>query len=154
MTALRDPLAGLDFGADALERSAQDALTLDYPGQPRDKNKRFATGKMNGGDYDKPTGFAKNSKGELTLDKSERKRYDNLLLGEKTSDGITVKSISQHAYDRAAQRRISPGEIREVLSAKSAPSSYDEKCMVYDGHGIRIVVNTQNGKMVSVMWRD
>ena len=49
MTALRDPLAGLDFGADALERSAQDALTLDYPGQPRDKNKRFATGKMNGG---------------------------------------------------------------------------------------------------------
>ncbi len=41
VTALRDPLAGLGF-----EASAQDALAMDYPGQPREKNGRFAEGKL------------------------------------------------------------------------------------------------------------
>lgn len=46
VTALRDPLAGLE-GPSPFEIAAQDAaITLDYPGQPREKNGRFAQGKM------------------------------------------------------------------------------------------------------------
>lgn len=148
VTALRDPLAGLGF-----EASAQDALAMDYPGQPREKNGRFAEGRMAGSDYDKPTGFAKNHNGELTLDKSERKRYDNLLLGEKTSDGVTVKNISQHAYDRAAQRGISPGQIQNAMKSSPNQSKRDPACREYDKDRIRVVVNFHNGTMVSVMKR-
>ena len=46
VTALRDPLAGLEEPS-PFEIAAQDAaITLDYPGQPREKNGRFAQGKM------------------------------------------------------------------------------------------------------------
>ena len=44
VTALRDPLAGLGFGLET-----EDALTLDYKGQPRDKHGRFTYGKLSGG---------------------------------------------------------------------------------------------------------
>lgn len=58
--------------------------------------------------YEKPRGFAKNRNGEKTLDKVERKRYDNLLLGEKTSNGVTIKSLSEHAYgSRSSKGAIS-----------------------------------------------
>lgn len=54
VTALRDPLMGVDFDAAedkeeserSFERDTGDALTLDYPGQPRDKKGRFSYGKI------------------------------------------------------------------------------------------------------------
>lgn len=49
VTALRDPLMGLGYGEEKsgpFEQMTGDALTLDYPGQPREKNGRFAAGKM------------------------------------------------------------------------------------------------------------
>ena len=56
LTALRDPLMGLGFetpegetGGEVsgpFEGTARDAIALDYPGQPREKNGRFAEGKM------------------------------------------------------------------------------------------------------------
>ncbi len=52
VTALADPLAGLDFGADGpdeLQRVTGDGLTVDYKGQPRAKNGQFTYGKLGGG---------------------------------------------------------------------------------------------------------
>lgn len=49
-TALRDPLMGLSYGGEVsvpFEVAARDAaVVMDYPGQPREKNGRFAEGKM------------------------------------------------------------------------------------------------------------
>ena len=157
-TALRDPLAGLGYeepGGEVqgpFEAGAWDAVAMDYPGQPREKNGRFAEGKMSGA-YERPTGFTRKKNGDLTLDKTERKRYDNLLLGEKTSDGVTVRSISQHAYDRAAQRGISPGQIQNAMKSSPNPSKRDPACREYDKDRIRVVVNFHNGTVVSVMKR-
>ena len=52
VTALRDPLAGLDFveePPDNFERDTGDGLALDYKGQPRAKNGQFTYGKLGGG---------------------------------------------------------------------------------------------------------
>lgn len=156
VTALRDPLLGLGFeGGESgpFETTAQDGLTLDYPGQPRDGNGQFAPGKMGGEAYKKPTRFTLNRRGEKTLDSEERKRYDDLLLGSRTGDGVTISGVSDHVYDRAAQRIISPGQILHALQAYPVQSRRDPSCREYDGGRIRVVVNYQSGNLVSVMNR-
>ena len=104
--------------------------------------------------YEKPRGFAKNRNGEKTLDKVERKRYDNLLLGEKTSNGVTIKSLSEHAYDRAAQRELSPGQIKQALQQPPKQSIKDPSCLEFDSGKVRVVVNQNTGNIVSVMWKN
>ena len=155
-TALRDPLAGLGYGGEGagpFEGAARDAAVMDYPGQPRDTHGRFSGGKMNAEMYKKPAGFTKRQTGEKTLDRAERERYDNLLRGTLTSDGVTIRGFREHAYDRAAQRGISPGEIHDAIQAASSPSKSDPTCRTYDRDGIRVVVNHQSGDIVSVMKR-
>lgn len=155
-TALRDPLAGLGYGGEGagpFEGAARDAAVMDYPGQPRDTHGRFSGGKMNAEMYKKPAGFTKRQTGEKTLDRAERERYDNLLRGTLTSDGVTIRGFREHAYDRAAQRGISPGEIHDAIQAASSPSKSDPTCRTYDRVGIRVVVNHQSGDIVSVMKR-
>ena len=73
-----------------------------------------------------------NKNGEKTLDNAERKRYDKILVGSRTSDGVKITSMSEHAYDRAAQRNISPGQIRDTLQAQPRTSKTDASCNVYD----------------------
>lgn len=153
VTALRDPLMGLTYegASDPFELAPQDGATVDYsPDQPRDKNGRWTSG---GSKYDKPTGFTTNSRGEKTLDKSERQRYDKILIGEKTSDGVEITGLSNHAYDRAAQRNISPGEIWRAIKASPLLSKNDSTCNEYDKKGIRVVVNYHSGNVISVMRR-
>lgn len=154
VTALRDPLMGLGYEEEEspFEVAAQDEYTLDYsPNQPRDKNGRWTNG---GSEYDKPTGFTTNQKGEKTLDSEERKRYDKILIGEKTSDGVEITRLSKHVYDRAAQREITPKEIQDTIKETAHPSRWDKTCKYYQTENIRVVVNYNTGNMVTVMWRD
>ncbi len=129
------------------------ASSCDYsPDQPRDKDGRWTNGGF--GIYDKPSGLSLNKKGEKTLDSSERKRYDEILIGEKTSDGIKITRISSHAYDRAAQRLISPGEIRNVIKLKANQSRRDISCRYYQNSSMRVIVDHDNGVIVTVMRRE
>ena len=156
MTALRDPLMGLELGEeegpDPFDGAARDAAVMDYPGQPRDPHGRFAGGKMDAEAYKKPIGFTTNKRGEKTLDKVERERYDNLLRGDRTGDGMTVHALREHAYDRSAQRGISPGQIHDAIQSRPTRSIKDPTCFEYDGGGIRVVINSK-GEIVSVMKR-
>ena len=140
--------------APPFDAAARDAATMDYPGQPREKNGRFSTGKLTTGEmYENPNGFAKNGRGEKTLDKAERERYNEILIGETAKDGTRVSGISGHVYDRAAQRGISPGKILDALRTDSKVSKSDPTCYEYDNAGVRVVMNHTTGNLVSVMKR-
>lgn len=123
----------------------------DYsPNQPRDKNGKWTNGLS---EYAKPTGIITNRNGKKTLDKRERKRYDKILVGERTSEGYEVKSISSHAYDRAAQRELSPGNVRDVLKRPSQPSKTNDACVMYDGNKMRVVFDFKTGTIVTIAKR-
>lgn len=142
---------GLDGEKSGSIEGARDGLTTDYNSNHDPENGQFANG---GGDgYDKPTGFAKNKKGEKTLDETERERYNKIIIGIKASNGVTIKKLSEHAYDRAAQRGIAPSQILDALQSAPTISSKDPTCREYDNKGIRVVVNYQSGNIVSVMKR-
>lgn len=153
-TALRDPLAGLGFAEEHIpfEQNAADAWALDYPGQPREKDGRFAEGKLPDSDYDKPSGFAKNQKGEKTLDSAERKRYNNLILGKQTTDGNTVRALYQHIYDRAAQREISPGEILDCIQKPTItfPGNTGDR-IAYQLGDVRAIYQPSTQQLVTVI---
>lgn len=80
VTQMRDPLAGLDLGGenmDAFEREAGDALTLDYKGQPREKNGRFSHGKLGGNS----TVGKKHGKMNTAKAKMGRKEFERVSSG-------------------------------------------------------------------------
>ena len=91
VTALRDPLAGLDFGGDG-EVFAQDALALDYKGQPREKNGRFTHGKLKGSS----TKAKKDGKiGTSKMTAREASRVSSGIL----TDHPNWKPGEQHIYE-------------------------------------------------------
>ena len=162
VTALKDPLAGIE------EISAFDALppVMSLDGGKGSGNFGHAgrPGKVGGSaqgggssseasEYRKPTGIVLNKNGGKTLDKAERKRYSDILIGHKTPDGVTVKNISLHAYERLAGREISPGRARDALNNNGKPSKNDESCLTYDRSGIRVVLNRRTGNIVTVAKR-
>lgn len=139
---------------------AESGGVLDERAQMRRENGQFGESDGMGGKdgtpgqaYEKPTGFAVNDRGEKTLDSAERKRYDDLLIGRQTSDGVKISGLSQHAYDRAAQRHLSPGQMLDALRNEPQPSRSDPTCRTYDGDGHRMVVNAETGKIVTIMRR-
>ena len=86
-TALRDPLAGLGYeepGGEVqgpFEANARDAVAMDYLGQPREKNGRFAEGKM------------LTSSGESgTLQSSQKVTLPNGSIS-KVTDGTKITKI-------------------------------------------------------------
>lgn len=103
--------------------------------------------------HDKPTGFDRKKDSKITLDNEERQRYDSVFRGRKTSNGTEIKSLSEHVYDRAAQRDLSPADIDECIKQKPVQSTKRKNCDVYRVDTMQVVVDRDNGKMVSIMWR-
>jgi len=88
VTALRDPLAGLGFGLET-----EDALTLDYKGQPRDKHGRFTYGKLSGGGGS--TGTKKRGKiSSQRMGKKEAARVSSGIL----TDHPKLKAGESYSY--------------------------------------------------------
>lgn len=100
LTALRDPLAGLDFGNNGpgpFEQETGDGLTLDYKGQPRAKNGQFTYGKLGGGGS--TTG---RKSGKMKPARMSRKEF------ERVSSGI----LTDHP-------KLKPGESSYYLYGKN-----------------------------------
>ena len=53
------------------------------------------------------------------LSNSDKARYRNRIVGQKTSDGVQVKGFSDHAFDRIAQRNLSPKRIEDMLRSQN-----------------------------------
>lgn len=97
LTALRDPLAGLDFGGNdpgPFEQETGDGLTVDYKGQPRAKNGQFTYGKLGGGSTKgKKAGKIKSSKVKMS-----RKEFERVTSGFFT-DHPSLKPGTERTYE-------------------------------------------------------
>jgi len=118
VTALRDPLAGLGYGGEEaapFEQNTGDGLTLDYKGQPREKNGRFSYGKL-GGSSTKGKKSGKIKKPGLS--QKEKARVSSGLL----TDHPRLKSGEIKVYDYGTyQYRVfvkGPGEYHFISRTK------------------------------------
>ena len=88
-----------------------------------------------------------------SLSPKEREKIKKRLVGQKTHDGIEIKSVSSHAFDRIGGRKMSTGRIDQMRTqGKVSPGNQpDTRC--YDIEGSRMVLNTATGNIITVMWR-
>lgn len=88
-----------------------------------------------------------------SLSEKDKAKLSNRLVGQKTHDGIEIKSVSSHAFDRVGGRRISPGRIDKMRTEGEVSEGNNPHTRCYDVDGSRMVVDTDSGKVVTVMWR-
>ena len=95
--AMLDPLAGLGFGgeeAGPFDRETGDGLTVDYKGQPREKNGRFSHGKLG------KSSTAKKKSGKIKPAKARMgpKEFERVTSGFFT-DHPTLKPGTERTYE-------------------------------------------------------
>lgn len=90
---------------------------------------------------------------KATMSKKERQKVSKRLVGKTTSDGVKIKRVSDHAFDRIGGRAISVGRIEKTLASADVKPGHSSRTTVYDAPGSRVVVDHENGTIVSVMWR-
>ena len=91
VTSLKDPMAGIGGEVFApFEGPAADALTLDYPGQPREEDGKFTFGKLGKGSK---SSLKKRPKG-AKMSKKEAHRVSSGIL----TDHPTWKPGELHSY--------------------------------------------------------
>ena len=112
---------------------------------PRDKNGKFTGGASSG-----PGTPPKSSNG---LTDAEKRKTSERFVGTKTHDGVEIKSFSSHAFDRVGGRKISPGRIEKMMSQGTVSQGHTPNTRCYDHNGSRMVLDTDTGKVVTVMWR-
>ena len=85
------------------------------------------------------------------LSEVDKQKYTKRIVGQKTSDGVTVTGFIDHAFDRVAQRNISMGQIEQMLRSNqvSPDKTYpDRNC--YDIKGKRLVLDKKTGEIITV----
>lgn len=88
------------------------------------------------------------------LSSSDKARYKKRIVGQTTSDGVTVKGFSEHAFDRVAQRNLSPKRIEDMLrSTNVSPDKTYASRRCYDVKGSRLVLDHTTGTIVTIEWR-
>ena len=87
---------------------------------------------------------------ENGVDPEIAKKYTDKLVGVKSSSGIEIKGISDHAIKRAVQRGITE-DIACDLTA-NAPITYPgntKGTMCQQKNGFRVVINKNTGNIVT-----
>lgn len=88
------------------------------------------------------------------LSAADKKSYEKRIVGQKTSDGVTITKFWSHAFDRIAERNISKGQIEKMLqSDRVSPDKTHPERNCYDIKGKRLVVDTKTGEIITVEWR-
>ena len=81
-----------------------------------------------------------------------QKDYEKALIGKKTVDGKTVKSITAHAVSRYKGRQVYPSSIASSLkNAKPRPGKTPGRT-VYEHRGTRVVLDDKDGAIVTVIY--
>jgi phage-related protein (TIGR01555 family) len=108
---------------------------------------------LNVSETDGGPGSGRYPKGSGGLSDKQKKKLAERLIGEKTSDGVVIKEISIHAFDRIGGRNISAGRVEKTLTEGIPGKGNSSSTTTYDIPGSRAVVNHETGKIVSFMWR-
>jgi phage-related protein (TIGR01555 family) len=90
---------------------------------------------------------------EHSLGPKEKAKITKRLVGQQTHDGVTIRSVSSHAFDRIGGRKMSVGRI-DRMRTEGVPSPGNRphtRC--YDIDGSRMVIDTESGNVMTVMWR-
>lgn len=90
---------------------------------------------------------------EHSLVPKEKAKITKRLVGQQTHDGVTIRSVSSHAFDRIGGRKMSVGRI-DRMRTEGVPSPGNRphtRC--YDIDGSRMVIDTESGNVMTVMWR-
>lgn len=88
-----------------------------------------------------------------SLSPAEKGKITKRLVGQSTHDGVMIKSVSAHAFDRIGGRKISVGRVEKMMSQGKVSPGHTPDTRCYDADGSRMVLNTQTGNIVSIMWR-
>lgn len=74
-------------------------------------------------------------------------------MGQKTHDGVEIRSVSAHAFDRIGGRKMSVGRIDRMRNEGVPSPGKRPHTRCYDIDGSRMVVDTESGNVITVMWR-
>ena len=114
VTALRDPLAGFGFGgeeAGPFDRETGDGLTVDYKGQPREKNGRFSHGKLG------KTSTAKKKSGKIKPAKAR--------MGPKEFERVTSGFFTDHPMLKPGTERTYEYGVYQYRVKVKGPGNYE-----------------------------
>ena len=86
----------------------------------------------------------------------QRKSISGAIVGTKTKDGITVNSISEHAFKRIDERGYGASQIKGTYQlSDSKPSNDDpDNANLYERNGMRVVIDKNTGNIISVIRLD
>ena len=89
-----------------------------------------------------------------TEDKKAKKKQKTIdkLIGVKTSDGVEIKGVRDHAYQRMGERKISVGRIKKTLLSEVKEDGNLSNTIKYHYNGGAVVVNTETGEIITCMW--
>lgn len=99
------------------DQETGDSLTMDYKGQPREKNGRFSFGKLNGGSTSKQ----KSGKIKRTKAKMSRKEFERVSSGFFTDyPNLKPGTVKHYSYGRNRYRVVvkGPGEYEFISKVK------------------------------------
>ena len=89
-----------------------------------------------------------------TEDKKAEKKQKTIdkLIGVNTSDGVEIKGVRDHAYQRMGERKISVGRIKKTLLSEVKEDGNLPNTIKYHYNGGAVVVNTETGEIITCMW--
>lgn len=90
---------------------------------------------------------------EHSLGPKEKAKIEKRLVGQRTHDGVEIRSVSAHAFDRIGGRKMSVGRIDKMRTDGVPSPGNRPHTRCYDIEGSRMVVDTESGNVMTVMWR-
>ena len=121
-------------------------VTIKY----RDTTKDGGPGSGNHGHKGRP---GQKGGSEHSLGPKEKAKIEKRLVGQRTHDGVEIRSVSAHAFDRIGGRKMSVGRIDKMRTDGVPSPGNRPHTRCYDIEGSRMVVDTESGNVMTVMWR-
>lgn len=139
---------------DPQQLTGENHLTAEQPKVRLNDREQIADGGSGSGNFghEGRPGQIGGSGGSLSA--AERKKISKRLVGQKTADGVVIKRVSNHAFDRLGERSLSVETVEKLMaSVKTSPGNFpNTRC--YDIPGRRMVLNTATGTVITVMRRN
>lgn len=87
------------------------------------------------------------------LSAQQRKEYEQKIVGQRTSKGVTIKKLSKHTCDRCGQRRLSADKVKEAVQHPETvkrDTTHEGNKFRYQKGRVVAVVDHDNGEVVTV----